>query len=262
MLTDFLNANNLKVDWEGVESAPNEALVNALAMMSPYGPAGKAGDAGSARPEDPRRDFDRGDRDGPRQEAHQRRYRVAVAGSIRAAHQPLVGTSRVCRLATSDVSLTGRGQGPFKTRALVPSHRHRHHRTHRHPSNMPPAGRPARWRNGDRHGNQRRHDPVPRRLQAIEGAAISRTPPPIHAIVPACHTSRIRVRNRGGLDRGARANTLALAEHAVDQRHHDRDGARALQQGYRASAISVNCPYTTVWWFMPVAGACQYSSVW
>ena len=41
VLTDFLNANNLKVDWEGIESAPNEALVNALAMMSPYGPAEK-----------------------------------------------------------------------------------------------------------------------------------------------------------------------------------------------------------------------------
>jgi Lon protease-like protein len=40
-LADFLKANNLKVDWEGVESAPNEALVNALAMMSPYGPAEK-----------------------------------------------------------------------------------------------------------------------------------------------------------------------------------------------------------------------------
>src|SRR5207237_187691 len=41
VMTDFLKANNLKVDWEGVESAPNEALVNALAMMSPYGPAEK-----------------------------------------------------------------------------------------------------------------------------------------------------------------------------------------------------------------------------
>src|SRR6201995_4732378 len=41
VLTDFLKANDLKVDWEGVESAPNEALVNALAMMSPYGPAEK-----------------------------------------------------------------------------------------------------------------------------------------------------------------------------------------------------------------------------
>ncbi|MBN8979924.1 MAG: LON peptidase substrate-binding domain-containing protein [Rhizobiales bacterium] len=40
-LTDFLSANELKVDWEGIESAPNEALVNALAMMSPYGPAEK-----------------------------------------------------------------------------------------------------------------------------------------------------------------------------------------------------------------------------
>ena len=41
VLTDFLKANNLKVDWAGVESAPNEALVNALAMMSPYDPAEK-----------------------------------------------------------------------------------------------------------------------------------------------------------------------------------------------------------------------------
>ena len=79
VLTDFLEANNLKVDWEGIESAPNEALVNALAMMSPYGSGGEAGDAGSARPENPRRDPDRGDRNGSRQEAHQRRDGAAVA---------------------------------------------------------------------------------------------------------------------------------------------------------------------------------------
>ncbi|WGR94704.1 LON peptidase substrate-binding domain-containing protein [Bradyrhizobium sp. ISRA443] len=41
VLADFLKANNLKVDWEGIEAAPNEALVNALAMMSPYGAAEK-----------------------------------------------------------------------------------------------------------------------------------------------------------------------------------------------------------------------------
>ena len=41
VLTDFLKANNLKVDWEGIDTAPNEALVNALAMMSPYGAAEK-----------------------------------------------------------------------------------------------------------------------------------------------------------------------------------------------------------------------------
>ncbi len=40
-LTAFLKANKLKTDWQGVESAPNEALVNALAMMSPYGTAEK-----------------------------------------------------------------------------------------------------------------------------------------------------------------------------------------------------------------------------
>ncbi|WP_315836540.1 LON peptidase substrate-binding domain-containing protein [Bradyrhizobium prioriisuperbiae] len=41
VLRDFLKANNLKVDWDGIDNAPNEALVNALAMMSPYGAAEK-----------------------------------------------------------------------------------------------------------------------------------------------------------------------------------------------------------------------------
>ncbi len=41
VLRDFLKANQLKVDWEGIDNAPNEALVNALAMMSPYGAAEK-----------------------------------------------------------------------------------------------------------------------------------------------------------------------------------------------------------------------------
>ncbi|HTV36721.1 MAG TPA: LON peptidase substrate-binding domain-containing protein [Xanthobacteraceae bacterium] len=40
-LTAFLKANNLKADWQGIENAPNEALVNALAMMSPYDTAEK-----------------------------------------------------------------------------------------------------------------------------------------------------------------------------------------------------------------------------
>ncbi len=40
-LSDFLKANDLKADWDGIENAPNEALVNALAMMSPYGPPEK-----------------------------------------------------------------------------------------------------------------------------------------------------------------------------------------------------------------------------
>jgi Lon protease-like protein len=41
VLADFLKANNLRADWEGIDKAPNEALVNALAMMSPYGSAEK-----------------------------------------------------------------------------------------------------------------------------------------------------------------------------------------------------------------------------
>jgi Lon protease-like protein len=40
-LAEFLKANKLKADWQGIENAPNEALVNALAMMSPYTAAEK-----------------------------------------------------------------------------------------------------------------------------------------------------------------------------------------------------------------------------
>ena len=38
---DFLAANDLEADWKSVQGASNEALVNTLAMMSPYGPAEK-----------------------------------------------------------------------------------------------------------------------------------------------------------------------------------------------------------------------------
>ena len=37
----YLDANDLEADWKSVQSASNEALVNTLAMMSPYGPAEK-----------------------------------------------------------------------------------------------------------------------------------------------------------------------------------------------------------------------------
>jgi uncharacterized protein len=40
-LTAYLKANDLKADREDIEKASNEALVNALAMMSPFDPAEK-----------------------------------------------------------------------------------------------------------------------------------------------------------------------------------------------------------------------------
>ena len=36
-LRAFVESNDLKVDWAGIDEAPNEALVNALCMMSPFG---------------------------------------------------------------------------------------------------------------------------------------------------------------------------------------------------------------------------------
>ncbi len=32
-----MEAADVRVDWQGIEEAPNEALVNALSMMSPFG---------------------------------------------------------------------------------------------------------------------------------------------------------------------------------------------------------------------------------
>ena len=37
----YLDANNLEADWNSVERASTETLVNSLSMMSPYGPAEK-----------------------------------------------------------------------------------------------------------------------------------------------------------------------------------------------------------------------------
>lgn len=36
-LADYLDANELEADWQSIKDAPNEALVNALAMMAPFG---------------------------------------------------------------------------------------------------------------------------------------------------------------------------------------------------------------------------------
>ena len=40
-LNRFAEAHRLSVDWEGIDAAPSDLLVNALAMMSPFGPKEK-----------------------------------------------------------------------------------------------------------------------------------------------------------------------------------------------------------------------------
>lgn len=40
-LRDFAEENNLQIDWDSIRQAPNEALVNALSMMGPFGPREK-----------------------------------------------------------------------------------------------------------------------------------------------------------------------------------------------------------------------------
>ena len=77
-LNAFLDANNLKADWEGIENAPNEALVNALAMMSPYGPAEKQALLEAPDLKNPRRNPGRRHRDRTRQESDRRRDPAAI----------------------------------------------------------------------------------------------------------------------------------------------------------------------------------------
>jgi Lon protease-like protein len=40
-LKNFVEANQLQIDWKGISAASNEALVNALCMMAPFGPREK-----------------------------------------------------------------------------------------------------------------------------------------------------------------------------------------------------------------------------
>jgi hypothetical protein len=40
-LRRFAEAHRLSVDWEGIDAAPSDLLVNALSMMSPFGPKEK-----------------------------------------------------------------------------------------------------------------------------------------------------------------------------------------------------------------------------
>ena len=40
-LRNFAEAHDLSVDWSGIDDAPNDTLVNALSMMSPFGPREK-----------------------------------------------------------------------------------------------------------------------------------------------------------------------------------------------------------------------------
>jgi len=40
-LKNFVEANQVQIDWKGISAASNEALVNALCMMAPFGPREK-----------------------------------------------------------------------------------------------------------------------------------------------------------------------------------------------------------------------------
>ena len=75
---DYLDANNMKADWERGRSASTEVLVNTLSLLAPYAAAGEAGTAGSARPQDPCRGSGGPDRDGAEQDGAWRQAAAAV----------------------------------------------------------------------------------------------------------------------------------------------------------------------------------------
>ena len=59
----YLDAHNLEADWESVGRASNETLVNALAMMAPFGTAEKQALLEAPDLREPRRDAGRDHRD-------------------------------------------------------------------------------------------------------------------------------------------------------------------------------------------------------
>ena len=63
-LRSYLIANNLHADWDRINSASNERLVNALSILSPYGPEEKQAPARGARLAGARRGAGRARRDG------------------------------------------------------------------------------------------------------------------------------------------------------------------------------------------------------
>ena len=60
---DYLDAHDLEADWEGVDARLNETLVNALAMMAPFGAAEKQALLEAPDLQTPRRDAGRAHRD-------------------------------------------------------------------------------------------------------------------------------------------------------------------------------------------------------
>src|SRR5712664_1275726 len=95
---------------------------------------------------------------------------------------------------------------------------------------------------------------------AIEGAAISSTPPPIHATVPACQTSRISLRSRGG-SMVACAKTLvspstpwisatAIAAKPEHCSKRSRIGSVSIHDCMVAMMDASECQYSCVWWIV------------
>ena len=218
VLTDFLKANNLKVDWEGVESAPNEALVNALAMMSPYGPAEKQA--------------------------------MLEAPDLKTRAEILIAVTEM------DLAKKRTSGEPGCSSANTP----RPPAPRRRSSPIQPKCRPRvaqALANAAKPNTAANVAMIQCRAgsDAIQGAANSSTPPAIQAIVPACHTSRISVRSRGG-SIVARANTLV----SPITPWIAMTIATTPAPCSRRSRIGLP-PYSTVWNYAR-AGGCQYSCVW
>src|SRR3954464_2402975 len=91
---------------------------------------------------------------------------------------------------------------------------------------------------------------------AIHGAAISSTPPPIHATVPARHTARISVRTRGG-SMVARVNTLVSPSTPWISAT-----TIAAAPEHCSSRSRIGSLHTVLYVAGPGGGICQYSGVW
>ncbi len=138
---EYLSAHDLCADWESVGRASNETLVNALAMMAPFGAGGETGAARGARPEGPRRDAGRLHRDGARRRTHRQRRDAAMSEASRAAGtiDPRLLEILVCPLTKTTLEYDAGAAGTDQPRrqARLPHPR-------RHPDHAGRRSAPAR----------------------------------------------------------------------------------------------------------------------
>ena len=195
--------------------------------------------------------------------------RRRMAGAVRRQERELTArswtpTSRIsvaprCRRSTSPTASNASFRSIIEPEGrLIAGDGEHDHRAHRHPAKMLASRRPGIAQRARRRTRTAIVTTIQCRAgsDAIEGAAINSTPPPIQATVPACQTPRISL--RAPPVRCWRAGILWFRRARRGSASPRSQSAPNIAARGRASTPSIQ--YCMVLW--AGAGPCQYSGVW